>query len=67
MVYLDWKLIAFGAVLFAVSHIGFDRLQAAGFGLYCTTEADFGRVLLHAVYVVIQAGVEMVLATKMYR
>ncbi len=67
LVYLDWKLIAFGAVLFAVHHIGFDRLQAAGFGLYCTTEADFGRVLLHAVYVVVQAGVEMVLAAKMYR
>jgi methyl-accepting chemotaxis protein len=67
LVYLDWKVIAFGAGLFAVHHLGFDRLQAAGFGFYCTTQANFALVSLHALYVVIQAGVEMVLAAKMYR
>ena len=67
LVYLDWKIIAFGAVLFAVHHIAFDRLQAAGLGFYCTTQPDFVLILLHAVYVVIQASVEMLLAIKMNR
>jgi methyl-accepting chemotaxis protein len=65
LVYLDWQLIVFGAALFAVHHIAFDRLQAAGLGLFCTTQADFGRIVLHAFYVVIQAGVEIVLAVQM--
>ena len=29
-----------------------DRLQAAGMGFYCTTEPDFMRIVLHAVFVV---------------
>ncbi len=67
LVYMDWRLIIFGAVLFAVHHVGFDRLQAAGFGFYCTTEPDFVRILLHAAYVVIQAGAEIALAVQMSR
>jgi methyl-accepting chemotaxis protein len=67
MVYLDWKVIVFGAALFAVHHFAFDRMQAAGWGFYCTTQADFMAILLHAVYVVIQAGVEVVLAINMNR
>lgn len=53
LVYLDWRPIVFAAALFAVHHVLFDRLQAAGFGFYCTTEANFARILLHASYVVI--------------
>lgn len=67
LVYLDWRIILFGAAMFAVHHVAFDRAQAAGWGLYCTTEADFMRVVLHAVYVVVQAGVEIVLAINMSR
>ncbi|RTL46632.1 MAG: chemotaxis protein [Burkholderiales bacterium] len=67
LVYLDWTVIVFGAALFAVHHIAFDRLQAAGLGFFCTPQADFARVLLHAVYVVIQAGIEIVLAVNMRR
>ena len=65
LVYLDWKVIVFGAVLFAVHHVAFDRLQAAGYGLYCTTAPDFMRILLHALYVVVQSGVEIALAVRM--
>ena len=54
LVYRDWRIIVFGAGLYAVHHVLFDRLQAAGFGLYCLTEPDFARVMLHAVYVVVQ-------------
>ncbi|MFN3493774.1 MAG: chemotaxis protein, partial [Hydrogenophaga sp.] len=41
LVYVDWRPIVFAAALFAVHHVLFDRLQAAGFGVYCTTEANF--------------------------
>jgi methyl-accepting chemotaxis protein len=67
LVYLDWRVIAFGAALFAVHHIAFDRLQAAGYGVFCTTQPDLGRILLHAVFVVIQASVEAWLAVTMRR
>jgi methyl-accepting chemotaxis protein len=65
LVYLDWKVIVFGAALFAVHHVVFDRLQAAGYGFYCITAPDFMRILLHALYVVVQSGVEIVLAVQM--
>jgi methyl-accepting chemotaxis protein len=64
MVYQDWKLVVFGAALFAVHHVVFDRLQAAGLGFYCTTEADFARIVLHATYVIVQAGIEILLVIK---
>jgi len=67
LVYLDWRPIVFGAAVFAVHHVLFDRLQAAGFGLYCLTQPDFGLVVLHAVYVVIQTALEVVLAVSMGR
>ena len=67
LVYLDWKVIVFGAALVAVHHIVFDRLQAAGMGFYCTTAPDFMRIILHAVFVIIQSGVEVVLAVTMSR
>ncbi|MCW5672802.1 MAG: hypothetical protein KIT86_24355, partial [Hydrogenophaga sp.] len=65
LVYLDWRPIVFAAALFAVHHVLFDRLQAIGLGFYCTTEANFWRVMLHAAYVVIQTGLEGVLAVGM--
>ena len=67
LVYRDWRVIVFGAGLFAVHHVAFDRLQAAGFGLYCLTEPDFARVMLHAAYVVVQTAVESVLVIGMAR
>ncbi|MFN4349858.1 MAG: methyl-accepting chemotaxis protein [Hylemonella sp.] len=67
MVYLDWRPIVLSAVTFAVHHVLFDRLQAAGFGLYCLTQPNFGVVVIHAVYVVIQTALEVVLAVSMGR
>ena len=67
LVYLDWRPILMAAGLFAVHHVMFDRLQAAGFGFYCLTEANFGRVMLHAGYVVIQTSLELALAIGMAR
>ncbi len=67
LVYLDWRPIVVSALTFAVHHVLFDRLQAAGFGLYCLTEPNFGLVVIHAVYVVIQTALEVVLAVMMGR
>ena len=65
MVYRDWRVVVFAAALFAVHHVLFDRLQAAGFGVYCTTRPDFERVMLHALYVAVQTGIEVVLCRRM--
>lgn len=67
LVYLDWKLIVFGTLLFAVHHLLFDRLQAAGMGFYCIAKPDLPTLLLHIVYVVLQSGVEIALAINMNR
>jgi len=53
------------AGLFALHHIVFDRLLAAGLGFYCLNEPDFGRILLHALYVVVQTALELMLVRGM--
>ena len=65
IVYLDWKPILLAAVLFAVHHLGFDRLQAAGWGLYCLTQPDLKVILLHAGYVVAQTALEIFLVVRL--
>jgi methyl-accepting chemotaxis protein len=61
LVYVDWRPVVLAAALFAVHHLLFDRLQAAGWGLYCLTRPSLAVVVLHAVYVVIQTALEIVL------
>ena len=65
--YRHWAPIVTGAAVIAIHHIAFDRLQAGGIGVYCVTEPDFGRVLIHAGYVVVQTGFELVLAHAMHK
>ncbi len=67
LVYRDWRLIVFGAAIYAVHHVAFDRLQAAGFGLFCLSAPNFAVIVLHAVYVVVQSGVEILLVVGMTR
>ncbi len=62
LVYRDWRPIAFAAALIAVHHLAFDRLQALGYGVYCTPEASLLKTLMHACYVIVQTGVEISLA-----
>ncbi len=59
LVYQDWRPIVAAAGLIAVHHVVFDRLQAAGLPVYCTPEADFLKMLMHAGYVVVQTGFEV--------
>ena len=65
LVYRDWRPIALSAGFFAVHHIAFDRLQAAGVGVYCMPEPDFLKIVMHASYVAIQGGLELFIAVKM--
>ncbi|WP_157268451.1 methyl-accepting chemotaxis protein [Azohydromonas aeria] len=67
LVYADWRPIVLAAALFAVHHLLFDRLQAAGLGVYCTPEADLLKILMHAGYVVVQTALEVYLAVRMGR
>jgi methyl-accepting chemotaxis protein len=62
LVYRDWRPIVLGAVLFAVQHIAFDRLMALHFGVYCTSQANLPKILLHAAYVIVQTSIEVYLA-----
>ena len=65
LIYRDWRPIVLAAGLFAVHHLLFDRLQAMNWGVYCTPEANFLKTAMHAVYVVVQTGVEIFLATRL--
>ena len=67
LVYRDWRPIVLAAGLFAVHHLGFDRLQAMNWGVYCTPEPNFLKVLMHAAYLVVQTAVECVLALRLKR
>ena len=65
LVYQDWRPIAFTAALFALHHLGFDRLQAAGLEVYCLTTPSLPAVILHATYVVLQTALEVHIAITM--
>jgi methyl-accepting chemotaxis protein len=65
LVYRDWRPIVAAAGFFAVHHVLFDRLQAAGLGFYCTPEPNLLKIVMHAAYVVVQTSLEVVVAVKM--
>jgi methyl-accepting chemotaxis protein len=67
LVYQDWRPIVAAAGLIAVHHVLFDRLQAAGAGVYCLATPDFTRIVAHAGYVVVQTGFEIYMAALMRR
>jgi len=65
LVYRDWRPIVAAAGFIAVHHLAFDRLQAAGAGVYCLAEPSVAKVLGHAGYVVVQTGMEVFMAVLM--
>jgi methyl-accepting chemotaxis protein len=65
--YRDWRPVVAAALTIAVHHVLFDRLQAAGFGVFCLSEASLTLVMVHAAYVVIQTGFEIMIAERMRR
>ena len=65
MVYRQWRVVVACAAFFAVHHFLFDRLQAWGYGIFCTTEADFSKIMLHATFLIMQTAVEVFMIKKM--
>ncbi|MGH8779757.1 methyl-accepting chemotaxis protein [Paraburkholderia sp.] len=65
LAYRDWRPIACAAVVIAVHHFTFNYLQLAGLSVYCFTQPALSTVLLHAVYVVAQAGLLIYIARHM--
>jgi len=58
LLYCDWKPLVAAAGLIAVHHLGFAYLQSGGAAVYVFPEpAGVVRVLIHALYVVIETGV----------
>jgi methyl-accepting chemotaxis protein len=64
LAYRDWRPVVFGALVIAVHHILFDRLQLLGLPLYCLSEPDFGRIVIHAAFVVVQTAAEVGIAVR---
>ena len=54
--YRDWRPVLAAAGLIAVHPVLFDRLQAAGAGVYGLTQPGFLKVLVHAGYGRVQTG-----------
>jgi len=67
LAYRDWKPILAGAATIAVHHAAFNAMQQLGWGAICFTEPSWLMVVLHASYVVVQSGVQIVLARQLER
>lgn len=65
--YRDWVVVVVGATVIALHHLSFNYLQELGYGVRCMTEPGFGRVLVHAAYVIVETGVLCFLAILLRR
>ncbi|SMC27496.1 methyl-accepting chemotaxis protein [Andreprevotia lacus DSM 23236] len=65
--YRDWRPIVFAAVVIAVHHVAFSLMQAAQLPVFAfpAGQASPGLVVLHAAFVVAEAGVLCLLAMRM--
>ena len=64
--YRDWRPILAAAGLIAVHHLAFNYLQAANLGIYIFDSGpSITRVLVHAAYVVVEAGMLMYMAVRL--
>lgn len=60
--YRDWRPIVVASTVIAVHHFSFNYLQELNYGPICFTKTGLDIVLLHAGYVVFEAGVLIYLA-----
>lgn len=58
MIYRNPRVLLVCAGLFTAHHVLFDRLQALGWNLYCTSEPNLPRVVLHISFLVVQTAVQ---------
>ncbi len=64
VVYRHWLPVVAAAATIAVHHLSFNYMQQWGWGPVCFTEPGFFRVLEHAAYVVVEAGLLILLAQR---
>jgi methyl-accepting chemotaxis protein len=64
VVYRRVMPILLGAVAIAVHHLTFNQMQTWGWGPVCFVDPGFGKVLEHAAYVVLEAGILLFLASR---
>lgn len=64
--YQDWRVIVIAAAVAAAHHLSFNYLQQLGYNTICFTEPSIQIVLIHASYVVAEAGVLSYLARVLY-
>ncbi|NRT58282.1 methyl-accepting chemotaxis protein [Sphaerotilus uruguayifluvii] len=67
LVYRDWRPIVMATVLFIVYQFAIDRMQAAGWPVFCLEKPSFWRIVLHALLLGAQGFAEVVLARGMAR
>jgi methyl-accepting chemotaxis protein len=60
--YEDWRVIVVAAAVVAVHHVLFNYLQSSNYDAMCFTKPGWNLVLIHAAYVVAEAGVLCYLA-----
>lgn len=66
--YRDWRPILVAAGLIAVHHLAFNFMQAAGLGVFIfNSGANFNMVLVHAAFVVAEAGLLCYMALGLSR
>ena len=67
LIYADWRVIVVAALTIAAHHAGFDYLQEIGVGVFCFTKPGFAILLIHAAYVVVEAGVLVYMSILMQK
>ena len=63
--YRDWFVIVVAAAVIAVHHFSFNYFQELGYGVRCLSEPGFGKIVVHAAYVIVETGVLCYLAVVM--
>lgn len=65
--YRDWRTVIVAAGVIALHHIAFYFLQLERYGVYVLPEVgNFGIIILHALYVVLEAGVLIYLSIRLH-
>jgi methyl-accepting chemotaxis protein len=66
--YRDWRPVVMAAALIAVHHLVFNFMQAAGLGVSVFSDgASFNTVLVHAAFVVVEAGLLVYMSVGLRR
>jgi methyl-accepting chemotaxis protein len=65
--YTDWKVIIIAAVVIAIHHLSFNFFQELKWGPICFTQTGLKIVILHAIYVVVEAGILSYLAIELHK